>query len=164
MARGDHGLPKVSPGPPMPNLSTPCSAGGPPLKQPFSHLRGGRPTGRAACGLLLPPKTPHAIRLCACAFRTDLLSVGFQELNSFFERFEHFIGGRLPFFDGHQVTHDGDESQLVTFLNGFQPVISLGTEIKSITIGVRHGVSKGVEDSHRQPTLRATPETTIRLF
>jgi hypothetical protein len=47
MARGDHWLPKVSLGPTL-------LARGPPLKRPYSHFRGGPPTGRAACGFLLP--------------------------------------------------------------------------------------------------------------
>jgi hypothetical protein len=53
MARGIHGLPKVSLEPTMPNLSMPC--GRPPLKRPYSPFRVGRPT---------TPWNPHAIRLC----------------------------------------------------------------------------------------------------
>jgi hypothetical protein len=83
MARGGHGLPKVSPRPAMPDplrpaggpplrlkrpyglrpSSTPaCQArpvyalpGGPPLKRPYSHFKGG-PPGRA--GGLCPSPTP----------------------------------------------------------------------------------------------------------
>jgi hypothetical protein len=63
MARGDHGLPKVSPKPSCPTFLRP--AGGPPLKQHYVCFRGGRPTRRATCGYLLPPLTPHAVRLCS---------------------------------------------------------------------------------------------------
>jgi hypothetical protein len=43
---------------------TPLSpAGGPPLKRPYWHFRGGSPTGQAACGRPLPPWTPHVVRL-----------------------------------------------------------------------------------------------------
>jgi hypothetical protein len=61
MARGGHGLPKVSPGPAMPYPSTPC--GQPPLKQPHSRFRGCPPCGQAACIHFLPLWTPHAVRL-----------------------------------------------------------------------------------------------------
>jgi hypothetical protein len=44
MARGIHELPKVSPGPAMPNPSTPCR--------------------QAACGRLLALWIPHAVRAC----------------------------------------------------------------------------------------------------
>jgi hypothetical protein len=43
MERGSHGLPNVSPRLAMPNPSTPC--------------------GQATCGHLLPPWTPHVVRL-----------------------------------------------------------------------------------------------------
>jgi hypothetical protein len=42
----------------------PRPAGGPPLKQLYNRLRGGPPSGRAACGRLLPFWTPHAVGLC----------------------------------------------------------------------------------------------------
>jgi hypothetical protein len=60
MARGGHGLLKVSYGPAMPNLL--CPAGGPPLKQPYSLLIGGLLTGRATCDRLIPfgHPTPYA--------------------------------------------------------------------------------------------------------
>jgi hypothetical protein len=51
MARGGHGLPKVSLGPAMPD--------------PYGRFRGDLPaTGRTACSRLLPVRTPHAVRLC----------------------------------------------------------------------------------------------------
>jgi hypothetical protein len=43
MARGDHGLPKVSLGPAMPNPSTPCERA-----TPETTLWGGPPEERAA--------------------------------------------------------------------------------------------------------------------
>jgi hypothetical protein len=50
MARGGHGLPKVSPGPTVPYPSTPCKQLT--LKQPYSHFKGGRPQrGRHAAVL-----------------------------------------------------------------------------------------------------------------
>ena len=58
MAMGGHGLPKVSPGPAMPD-----PAGGLPLKRPNSHFRGGPPVGQVTCSCLLPLWTPHAIHL-----------------------------------------------------------------------------------------------------
>jgi hypothetical protein len=58
MARGGHGLPKVSLGPTLL-----CSAGGPPLKQPYGRFRVGPPAGLVACGRLLPFWTPHAVSL-----------------------------------------------------------------------------------------------------
>jgi hypothetical protein len=51
---------KFHPGPPCPTLLRPV--GGPPLKQFSDCLGGGPPTGQAACGLLLPPWIPHAVR------------------------------------------------------------------------------------------------------
>jgi hypothetical protein len=57
MARGGHGLHKVSPGPVMPYPPTP--AGRPPLKQPYGRSRGDPPARRATCGCLLPFWTPH---------------------------------------------------------------------------------------------------------
>jgi hypothetical protein len=59
MARGGHGLPKVSPGPAMLYPSTPCG-----WVTPYSRFRGGPPTGWVACGHLLPPWIPHAVRQC----------------------------------------------------------------------------------------------------
>jgi hypothetical protein len=53
MARGGHGIPKVSPGPAMPDPSTPCG----------QTFRGGSPAGRVACGRLLPFGTPYAYDL-----------------------------------------------------------------------------------------------------
>jgi hypothetical protein len=62
MARGGHGLPKVSPRSAMPNPSKPCGhAGRPPMKRSYSCLRGGPPSGRGACGCLLPLWKPHAV-------------------------------------------------------------------------------------------------------
>jgi hypothetical protein len=53
---------KFYPGPPRPTL--PRFMGGPPLKQPSDHFRGGPPAGWADCGRLLSLWTPHAVRLC----------------------------------------------------------------------------------------------------
>jgi hypothetical protein len=63
MARGGHGIPKVSPGPAMPIPSLPFGGGGTPLKRPYSHFRGGR---------LLSLWTPHAIRPWQNQWRTAL--------------------------------------------------------------------------------------------
>jgi hypothetical protein len=52
---------KFNPGPPFPTLL--CPAGRPPLKRPHSRFRGSLPARRAACGRLLPPWPPHAVRL-----------------------------------------------------------------------------------------------------
>jgi transcription elongation factor Elf1 len=62
MARGIHGLPKVSLGPAMHNPCTPCGRATP--KRPSSHFYGGPPIGRVACGRFLPPWIPHAVRAC----------------------------------------------------------------------------------------------------
>jgi hypothetical protein len=40
-----------------------CPAGGPTLRWPYSHLRGGLLAGQAAYGRLLPIWTPHVVRL-----------------------------------------------------------------------------------------------------
>jgi hypothetical protein len=53
---------KFHPGLPCLTLLSP--ADGPPHKRPYGRLWGGPPTGRAACGRLLPPWIPHAVRLC----------------------------------------------------------------------------------------------------
>jgi hypothetical protein len=37
---------------------------GPSLKWPYGCLKGGPPPGQVACSCLLPPWTPHAVRLC----------------------------------------------------------------------------------------------------
>jgi hypothetical protein len=63
IARRDHGLRKVLPGPAMPDPSTPC--GQTILKRPYGRFRSGRLTGWVACGRLLPLWTPHAIHLCS---------------------------------------------------------------------------------------------------
>jgi len=47
MARGGHGLPKVSLEPAMLYPSTPCKR--PPLKRPYSHFRDGRPLDTPCC-------------------------------------------------------------------------------------------------------------------
>jgi hypothetical protein len=52
MARGGHGLLKVSPGPAMPYSSMPCRQA-----HLASRFRGGLHTGQAACGHLIP----HAV-------------------------------------------------------------------------------------------------------
>jgi hypothetical protein len=54
---------KFHPGSPC--LTLLHSAGGPPLKQPYGHFRGGLPVGWVAYGRLLPLWTPHAVRLLA---------------------------------------------------------------------------------------------------
>jgi hypothetical protein len=51
-ARGGHGLPKVSFGPPCPTLKRP--AGGPLLKQPDGCFRGGPPIRRVALAIFFP--------------------------------------------------------------------------------------------------------------
>jgi hypothetical protein len=60
---GGRGLPRVSPGPAMPDPSMPC--GRPPLKRPYGRFRGGPPARRAAWGRLLSPWIPHAARFCS---------------------------------------------------------------------------------------------------
>jgi hypothetical protein len=69
MARGGHGLPKVSPGLTMPNPYTPCRRATPETAlcpfQGWPAHRDGPPTGRAACSRLLPLWTPHAVGLCS---------------------------------------------------------------------------------------------------
>jgi hypothetical protein len=52
MAKGGHGIPKVSLGPVMPEPST-----------PYGRFWGGRPASLVACARLLPIWTPHAVRL-----------------------------------------------------------------------------------------------------
>jgi hypothetical protein len=42
--------------------------------------------------------------------------------------------------------------------------MSVPIELTEAGIGVQRGVSKGVEDGRRPPTLRATPERAIRLL
>jgi hypothetical protein len=52
---------KYYPGSLCPTLLRP--AGGIPLKQLYGSFRGGPPARQVACGRLLPPCTPHAVRL-----------------------------------------------------------------------------------------------------
>jgi hypothetical protein len=59
IARGDHGLAKVSPGPTMPYPTLLHPVGGPPHKRPYGHFMVSPLTGLAACGRLLPFWTPH---------------------------------------------------------------------------------------------------------
>jgi len=61
MARGGHGHPKVSPMPAMPYSSMPCVWATPEMA---IQLFQGWLVCRAACGRLLAPWTPHAVRLC----------------------------------------------------------------------------------------------------
>jgi hypothetical protein len=61
MAKGGHGFPKVSPGPPCPTFL--CPASGPPPKQPDGRFRGGPPAGRAACSHLPSLQAPRVVRL-----------------------------------------------------------------------------------------------------
>jgi hypothetical protein len=53
---------KFHPGPLCPTLL--CPAGGQPLKRSYSCFSSVAPAGQAACGHLLPPWTPRAVRLC----------------------------------------------------------------------------------------------------
>jgi hypothetical protein len=59
MARGGHGLPKVSPRPAMY-----YPTGRQHLTWPYDHFRGGSPAVLAVCGCLLPLWIPHAVSLC----------------------------------------------------------------------------------------------------
>jgi hypothetical protein len=61
MAKGDHGLSKVSPVPAMPYPFRPAS--GPPHKRAYGCFRDGPLAEQAACGRLLPFWTPPAIHL-----------------------------------------------------------------------------------------------------
>jgi hypothetical protein len=60
IAKGIHGLLKVSPGSTMPDPSMPC--GRATLKWPYSHLWGGSSAGQTACSRLLPTWTDHTVR------------------------------------------------------------------------------------------------------
>jgi hypothetical protein len=86
MARGDHGLPKVLPGPAMPNPFTPCRLTTP--ETAYSCFRGGLPARLAASGHLLPLWTPHAIRLCLSAGSPLLylyfLSICFNQVHHYY--------------------------------------------------------------------------------
>jgi hypothetical protein len=64
MARGGHGLPKVSLGPVMPYPSTPCR--GAPLKQPYGCFRGGCPQGGWSVAIFYPLGhcAAHQMPLC----------------------------------------------------------------------------------------------------
>jgi hypothetical protein len=62
MARGGHGLPKVSLGPDRPDPST-----------PFKWA-----TGRATCSRLLPFWTPHIVRLRSSSAKRFSVAVGFM--------------------------------------------------------------------------------------
>ena len=57
MVRGGYGLPKVSPGPAMPDPSTPCRWATPEMA--FWSFQGWSPAGQAVCGCLLALWTPH---------------------------------------------------------------------------------------------------------
>jgi hypothetical protein len=62
------------------HLGAPCPthlrlAGGPPLKRPYSHFRDGPSAGRAACGCLLPLRTPPAVRLYASLAMENLFTL-----------------------------------------------------------------------------------------
>jgi hypothetical protein len=57
ITRGGQGLPKVSLGPAMPYGQAR------PVGGPYGRFRGSPPARRVACGLLLPPWTPHTVRL-----------------------------------------------------------------------------------------------------
>jgi hypothetical protein len=59
MTRGGHGHLKLSSGPAMPNPSMPCGWVTPEMA---SRPVQGSPAGQEACGRLLPPWTPHAVR------------------------------------------------------------------------------------------------------
>jgi hypothetical protein len=53
------------PGPPGLTLLRPV--GGSPSKRPYGQFWGGTPAEQAACGRLLPPWIPHAVRSCSSA-------------------------------------------------------------------------------------------------
>jgi hypothetical protein len=59
MARGGHGISKVSPGAAMFYPAMPCGKASPET----NHFRGGPPRGLAACNRLLTLWTPHAVHL-----------------------------------------------------------------------------------------------------
>jgi hypothetical protein len=60
-ARGGHGLSKLSLGPAMPKSSTPRGRATPETAL-WLCFRGSPPSEQAACGHLLPPWTPQAVR------------------------------------------------------------------------------------------------------
>jgi hypothetical protein len=64
IARGGHGLPKVSPGLPCVTLLRP--AGRPPLKQPYGYFRGDRPIGQASAAVFNPLDTPRHTPMFSC--------------------------------------------------------------------------------------------------
>jgi hypothetical protein len=92
------------PGPPCPTLLHPV--GRPPLNWSYGRLWSG---GRAACGLLLPPWTPHATRVCIPS------------------AFHDFITGQT--FAHHRVLQaEGGSSQdksCTTTLRSFSPGVSI---------------------------------------
>jgi len=61
IARGIHGLLKVSLGLAMPNPSMPCGRATP-KNGPYGCFGGGLPAGLVACVCLLPPWIPNAVR------------------------------------------------------------------------------------------------------
>jgi hypothetical protein len=68
---------KFHPGPPCPTFLRP--AGGPPPETALRPFLGGPPAGRAACGRLLLPWIPHAVRVwsrCNVGCIDDWQSVG----------------------------------------------------------------------------------------
>jgi hypothetical protein len=62
---------KFHPGLPCPTLVRPM--GVPPLKQPYGRFRGGSLAGQTFCSCLLPPRKPHAIRLCSWGHHLDIV-------------------------------------------------------------------------------------------
>lgn len=49
-------------------------------------------------------------------FLWDILIVKFQQFDRLFQRLEHFIRSRLPFFHLQEITHHANESDVVTWL------------------------------------------------
>jgi hypothetical protein len=43
--------------------------------------------------------------------------IGLQQLNGLLERLKHVISGSLPVLDGHQVTHDPNQTVIVILTN-----------------------------------------------
>jgi hypothetical protein len=65
MARGDHGLPKVSPGPAMPDRSMPCGWATPETAPgPYGCFRDGPQSRPAAVFYPLGHLTPYAVARC----------------------------------------------------------------------------------------------------
>jgi hypothetical protein len=194
MARGGHGLPKVSSGPAMPDPSMPCGQA-----TPDDRFRVGSPAGWAACSRLLPLWTPHAVRLCL-SFTCWCLRLLPLPLEPFvlmhFFRFDPsqtnemvthskrlprvtppaprspwtsvhwFLGmGLVPLRRGNGRGDAVSSTGQVGMRWGdrrsggyaWLRLLSFWTSValRVRVVGVWRGVSKGVEDGRRPPTLRA---------